>query len=72
MRSNDATAFGNKIGDGSGQARFGRIAVYVENKDLAGVQSRRPQVFAVIGEARVVGFVAATHRHRVDDLSIAG
>jgi hypothetical protein len=44
----------------------------VEDEDLVGVEAARPEIAAVVREARVVRLVAPAHGEDVHDLSVAG
>jgi hypothetical protein len=44
--------------------------VHVEDEDLTGIEPARPEIPPIIGEIGVMGLVAATHRDRVDHLSV--
>ena len=70
MGPDNAAGLLDEVVNGAMQLGRCRICVDIEDEDFAGVQARGPQVAAIIGQARVVRFVAATHGNRVDDLRI--
>ena len=70
VRADHAAALVHKVADGLVQTGFGRVRVYVKNKNPVGIQARGPQVAPVVGQARVVGLVAPAHGQRVDDLAV--
>jgi hypothetical protein len=53
-------------------ARLPGLRVDVEDKDLAGLQARQPQLPAVVSEAAVMRLVASANRVAVNDLSVVG
>ena len=66
----DAAAFRDEVVDRPYQRRFTRIAVNIEDEDLAGIQSRSPQVTTIVGEPRMMCLVATADRQLVDDLTV--
>ena len=72
MGSNYPTAAIHKITDGLVQLGFGRVRMHIENEDLAGIQPRSPQMPPIVGESRVMSFVAASDRECMDNLTVVG
>ena len=61
VRADHATAACDEVINGSVQHGPGGITVNVEDKNLAGIESTRPEVMPVIGEPRMMSFVASAH-----------
>src|SRR3954466_10952485 len=70
MRSGGAAGGFSEIVDRPGQLRFRRIGVDVEDEELARVETREPELTAVVGEPAMVRFVAAIHGDAVDDFGV--
>ena len=70
MGSDYAARFVDEVINGAVQLGRCRVSVNIKNEDFAGIQTRRPQKTAVIGQAGVVRFVAAAHGDRVNDLCV--
>ena len=70
MGADHAAGFLDEVVNGAVQLGRSRICVDIEDEDFAGIQTGCPQEAAIIGQARVVRFVAATHGDRVNDLRI--
>ena len=70
MGPDHAAGLLDEVVNGAVQLGRCRVRVDIEDEDFAGVQTGRPQEAAIIGQARMVRFVAATHGDRVNDLRI--
>jgi hypothetical protein len=68
MRSDPAGLLG-EIADRADELRLLGIAPDVEDEDQARIETTGPEMAAVVGEARVVGLVAAADGERMDDLA---
>src|SRR2546423_15199738 len=69
MRPGGAAGGFGEVVDRFNQRRFRRIGVDVEDKHLAGVETREPELAAVVSEPAVVRFVATVDGDAVDDFA---
>src|SRR6266566_2402047 len=70
MRSNGAPGGLGKVVDGFHILRLCRVAVHVEDKDAAAVETSEPELTPVIGEPAVVRFIASLDGIAADDFAV--
>src|SRR5437868_11648075 len=70
MRPDRAARFFGEVTDRFRQLRLCRVTVHIENEDPTGLKSGEPELAPIVGEAAVMGFVAAIDGTAVDDLSV--
>jgi hypothetical protein len=69
VRPDHAAGSLDEVGNRLRQLRLGRVAVHVEDEDLAGVEPAGPEKSAVVGESGVMRLVPAADRKAVDHLA---